>query len=301
MIRLALIGAGSHAVDQHLPAILTCPGEASVTVVCDRDAARAAAVAGPLGARAVTVWQEALALPVDAVIVCTRPELTPDIALAAMERRLPVLVEKPLALDLATAERLCAGLAGHPAMASMNRRFDPAFRRLGAFASGRTAHAWRGVLARRGRSEPEFLAYTGVHLVDLMIHLAGPPDATGCRCEAVQGGRRILWRTAGGAEVAAEVRPTLGIDREAVEASGDGWHAEARSAWFDDGLVRLREAGSAPAGESVDPLWPVWRRNGTDAETTAFIAACAGRGPWSPHPSEVLLATRICAEAMRQL
>ena len=300
MIRLALIGAGSHAVDQHLPALLACPDEAAVTVVCDRDPARAAAVAAPLGARALTVWQEALAAPVDAVIVCTRPELTPDIALAAMERRLPVLVEKPLALDLDTAERLCAGFAEHAAMASMNRRFDPAFRRLGGFAIGRVARAWRGVLARRGRSEPEFLAYTGVHMVDLLVHLAGPPDAAGCHSEAVQGGKMIRWRTAGGAEVTAEIRPTLGIDREAVEVSGDGWHAEARSAWFDDGLVRLRETGGTPRGESIDPGWPVWRRNGTDAETAAFIAACAGRGPWSPHPSAVLLATRICAEAVRQ-
>jgi hypothetical protein len=116
----------------------------------------------------------------------------------------------------------------------------------------------------------------------------------------VQGGKRITWRTAVGVEVAAEIRPTLGVDRESVEVSGDGWHAEARSAWFDDGLVRVREGGDVPADDPVDPDWPVWRRNGTDAETAAFIAACAGRGPWSPHPSEVLLATRICAEALRQ-
>jgi predicted dehydrogenase len=201
---------------------------------------------------------------------------------AAAARGLPVLVEKPLAIDIAGAERMCAALDGRPAMASMNRRFDPAFVRLRAHCTGRSPRAWRGIIARRNRDEPEFLAYTGVHLVDLLVHLAGPPDATGSRAEAVQGGQRISWRAANGAEVLAEIRPRLGVEREAVEVSGDGWHAEGRSAWFDDGLVRFRAADRAVVDDPVRAGWPVWRRNGTDAEIAAFLAACDRRGPWSP-------------------
>ena len=295
MIRIALIGAGGHAIEQHVPALLVHAHEATVTVVCDRNGDHAAAAAAPFGARTVTDWEDALAGPVDAVIVCTRSDLTPTIALAAMARGLPVLVEKPLGNDLATAEDLCARLAGHPAMASMNRRFDPAFRRLHTFTEGRTPRVWRGILARQGRNEPDFLTQTGVHLVDLLVHLAGPPDASGCRYDTVLGGQRIVWRNAAGAEVVAEIRPLLGINRETVEVSGDGFHAEARSAWFEDGSVHLRVTGTPVSEERIDPTWPPWRRNGTDAETAAFLAACAGHGPWSPHPGEVLTATRICA------
>lgn len=299
MIRIALIGAGMHATEQHLPAILAAGAAAAVAVVCDRDAARAAAVAGPLAAAACTDWREAIAGGVDAAMVCTPPALTPEIALAAAARGLPVLLEKPLAADLAGAERLCAGLAGRPAMASMNRRFDPAFARLRALAAGRAARSWRGVIARRNRREPEFPFHTGVHLVDLLVHLAGPPEG-GCRAEAVRGGWRLSWRAAGGAEVTAELRPCLGIERESVEVAGDGWHAEARSAWFDDGMVRFRAAGGRAQDDAVDPAWPVWRRNGTDAEIAAFLAACAGSGPWAPHPAAVLPATRLCAEIAGQ-
>lgn len=294
MIRIALIGAGAHAVEQHLPAIQAAGG-ATVSVVCDRDAARAAAVAQPLDAAVSGDWRVALACDVDAVMVCTPPTLTPEIALAAAGRGLPVLLEKPLAADLAGAERLCAALAGRPAMASMNRRFDPAFTRLRTRIGDRPIHQLRGVLARRGRREPGFAFLTGVHLVDLLVHLAGPPAEVG-RVEAVRGGWCLRWRSEGGTEVVAELRPCLGIGRESVEAAGDGWCGEARSAWFDDGLVRFRTGGARPEDDAVDPAWPVWRRNGTDAEIAAFLAACAGRGSWAPRPEEVLPATRLCAQ-----
>jgi predicted dehydrogenase len=297
MIRLALIGAGAHAVEQHVPALLAHADAATIAVVCDRHAERAAAAAAPFHARTVATWQDALAADIDAVIICTRADLTPTIALAAQARGLPMLMEKPLADDLAGAEALCARLAGHPAMASMNRRFDPAFTHLRQLAAARAPRAWRGVLARQGRSEPEFLTHTGVHLLDALVHLAGAPDSAGCRYDTIAGGTRITWTGAAGAEVTAEIVPQAGCNREQIEASGDGFHAEARSAWFDDGTIRLRATGSPVIHTLIDAALPLWRRNGTDAETAAFIAACAGRGPWSPHPAEVLPATRIAFAA----
>jgi predicted dehydrogenase len=301
MIRIALIGAGAHAAGQHLPALADHaarhPGSLQVTAICDRDGARAAAVAGPLGAAAFTDWRRCLeeASP-DLALVCLPPALTPTVALAANRLGCAVWTEKPLAESLAGAEELCAQL-GPRAFASMNRRFDPAFLRLRARCAGRRMTSFRAIIARQRRVEPEFIAYTAVHIADLAVAWAGPP-ADAPRLERRGAWARLSWTAGDGCVVDVDIRPTLGVNQEAIEAAGEGWRGAARSAWFDTGEVDWHETGRQPEHERIDPAWPEWRRNGTDAETAAVLAAAAGTGPWDPHPSAVLPATRLCHAAL---
>jgi predicted dehydrogenase len=289
MIRIALIGAGAHAVSQHVPALLDHerrhPGTLRLAVVCDRDRDRAAGVAQ--GAAVCDDWRLALD-QADAVVACVPPTLTPAIARACAARDLPLLMEKPLAPTLAEAEAVVAELGTARVMASMNRRFDPMLRRLVQLVDGRVPRLIRIDFARENRSEADFVTFTGVHALDLAVHLGGAPQQP---CLVRQGAwADARWTTAGGTVVEVAIRPTLGVNQERVLLAGDGWQGEARSGFFDDGLVRWRGAEERLGADA-----PGWRRFGTDAETDAFLAACQGRGAWSPTPADVLVATRIAA------
>jgi predicted dehydrogenase len=83
-------------------------------------------------ARGVPSLDEALSSGVDAVIIATPPASHADLALRALEAGADVLVEKPLALGVADAERCAARAAalGRIGMVGHLLRFHPAVARL---------------------------------------------------------------------------------------------------------------------------------------------------------------------------
>ena len=88
---------------------------------------RAKLVAGKVGADFVTAdYRELLARPeVTAVIVSTDEHLHVEPILAAVERKLPMLIEKPLATDLADSQRVLAAIqkSGVDAVVGYTQRF----------------------------------------------------------------------------------------------------------------------------------------------------------------------------------
>ncbi|WP_069385933.1 Gfo/Idh/MocA family protein [Cellulosimicrobium cellulans] len=105
--RIALVGAGSVA-RRHAAVLTGLPG-VRVVAVADpvRDAAEA--LAAQCDAAAFTDVEQALDHgPVDAAYVCVPPFAHGLPEQAVLARRLPMFVEKPVAADLATAERLAA-------------------------------------------------------------------------------------------------------------------------------------------------------------------------------------------------
>jgi predicted dehydrogenase len=107
IVGVGLIGCGDIALTRHVPAIAE---NASVRLiaVCDTDPhrAEAAAEAGG-GAYYTTEYRRLLTDPaIDAVIVCTPPWVTPSITMEALHCGKDVLCEKPMAVDLETAERV---------------------------------------------------------------------------------------------------------------------------------------------------------------------------------------------------
>lgn len=64
----------------------------------------------------------------DGIVVATSTETHPELAIIAAEAGVPALVEKPLALDLATLEATCRRLeeTRSPVMIAFHRRYDPA-------------------------------------------------------------------------------------------------------------------------------------------------------------------------------
>ncbi len=108
-LRIGLIGAGWIAAD-HVVALRKLGHE--VVAVCDVDLERAAKIA-PEGARIFDVWEELLDTEeLDAVWVATPPLHHRAPAVAAMERGLPVFLEKPIARTLEDARAIADAAEG---------------------------------------------------------------------------------------------------------------------------------------------------------------------------------------------
>ena len=103
--RVAVIGAG-HLGQYHAQKYAAHP-DARLVAVADVSAERAQAVAGKHGAEALTDWR-ALAGKADAVSIATPAAEHCTIALGCLEAGLHVLLEKPIAVTLAEADRIIA-------------------------------------------------------------------------------------------------------------------------------------------------------------------------------------------------
>jgi predicted dehydrogenase len=106
-VRIGFVGAGAVA-EFHVAILVEQPGVA-ITAVCDLDEGRTRHVADWTGAQVFGDWRDLLAADlVDALFVCTPPLHHAAPAIAALERGIPVYLEKPLARTLADGEAIVA-------------------------------------------------------------------------------------------------------------------------------------------------------------------------------------------------
>ena len=106
-IRMGMIGAGWIAQDHRR--VLDSLPEAELAAICDLDSERATALADGTGARVYTDWRALLdAEDLGAVIVCTPPQSHAEPAIAALDRGLPVYLEKPIARTAQDAAKIVA-------------------------------------------------------------------------------------------------------------------------------------------------------------------------------------------------
>jgi predicted dehydrogenase len=123
-MRVAIVGFGLAGRVFHAPLVEAVDGlELSAIVTGNEERAAQARAAHP-GARVVArvgeAWAEA-----DVVVVATPNRFHAPIALAAIERGIPVVVDKPLATSVEEAERILD--AGGRATVFQNRRWDGDF------------------------------------------------------------------------------------------------------------------------------------------------------------------------------
>ncbi len=127
-LRLAAIGVGSlgrhHARNY---AELARAGKIEFVGACDANSETAASVARDNEAASFNDWRELLD-KVDAVSIATPTETHCDIACTFLEKGVSVLVEKPIALTLAEADKMIAAAEGSGAklMVGQLERFNPA-------------------------------------------------------------------------------------------------------------------------------------------------------------------------------
>lgn len=185
MIRLGLAGLGVHGARYAAHLLAGDVPGATLVAVSRADEIAGRAFATDHGLDFVADPLDLAARPgLDAVVAVLRPDLHPPFAEAALRAGRPVLVEKPLALDVASAARVAAlaRRAPAPLMVAQTLRFDPLIRRLREeIASIGRPH----LVAINQRFEPTprvwldtpgpggVILNTGIHGFDLLRFLTG--------------------------------------------------------------------------------------------------------------------------------
>jgi len=130
-LRVGIVGSGGIALANHLPGFALCPG-AKVVALCDSDPATLERAGRQTGIAATfTRYQDLLEkADVNAVVIATPNVYHAPVAIAAAERGIHVLCEKPIAMNLDEALRMlhAAEGAGVRHMTAFTYRFVPAMR-----------------------------------------------------------------------------------------------------------------------------------------------------------------------------
>lgn len=126
-VRVGVIGAGGFANAFHLPNLVKMP-QAHLAAVAALSGQKAKAAADRFGAAYCTTdYRDLLAdKDIDAVVIATRHNLHPAIAMEAARAGKHVFVEKPLAITVAECEQVCDAVesAGVLLSVGFNRRFS---------------------------------------------------------------------------------------------------------------------------------------------------------------------------------
>ncbi|WP_369371219.1 Gfo/Idh/MocA family protein [Promicromonospora sp. Populi] len=129
-VRVGVIGAGIMGTD-HATLLHGSVSGATVTAVADVDVDRAGRLAVAVGAQAFDSGEELIARgTIDALVVASHDASHAGYTLAAIERGLPVLCEKPLAPTRAECDAIIAaerGTGRRLVSVGFMRRFDPAY------------------------------------------------------------------------------------------------------------------------------------------------------------------------------
>jgi predicted dehydrogenase len=187
-LRVGLVGAGSHAYRNVLPALHHLP--VTLSGICDLDRQLAERTASEYGVPAFSGAAEMYAaVDLDAVLVCAGPRQHPDLAVEALSAGLHVWMEKPPGLFAADVEKIMAARGDRVCAVGFKKAYQPAVRKakelmaLPEFGALRSVLAvypmtmpadGAGVLSRR---ETTNWLNNGCHPLSLMIEVAGDVES----------------------------------------------------------------------------------------------------------------------------
>lgn len=187
-LRVGILGPGGIAA-RHATAVAALPDTMSLVGVCGRDQPRAAAFAAEHGGTAFTDLDAMIDAGLDLLIVALPPFAHDGEITHAASRGINVLVEKPIALEMAQAEAMVAACAPVTAAVGFMYRHGDAVRRWQASDTGRVGmmtgsyhcnalHTpWWRTRAKSGGQIVEQV----IHLIDLVQHVMGQPDTVYAR------------------------------------------------------------------------------------------------------------------------
>lgn len=287
-LRTALVGYGLAGRVIHRP-LLQAVDDFELTHVVTADPGRRAAVEADLPGAQVVPSAEALwehADDVDVVVVVTSNDVHVPLATTALDLGTPVVVDKPVALSAADAQRLVehARSCGMPLGVFHNRRWDSdtlTARDLMASGVLGTVHRlesrftrFRPQVVDRWREKPGgggVLLDLGTHLVDQAVHLLGPVAEVWADVRAQRAGAEVdddcvLALThasgAGSSLWCSSAAPWTG-PRLVLQGSRAGWVKQEL-----DGQEAAQRDGRPGGGEPDGTLW--------DADGTRPVASRAG-------------------------
>ena len=185
-MRVAIIGSGGVA-QRHL-GVLTALSGVAVVGHLSSDAERAAAQAARWGGRGYTRIHELVDREQpQAVWICVTPDQHGALELALIERRIPFFVEKPLSVDLETADTIASAVRSDGPVAAVGYKFRaldtlPRVRALLAERPPRMVIAtWHDVLPppewwRHAERSGGQIVEQATHLLDLARVLVGEAE-----------------------------------------------------------------------------------------------------------------------------
>jgi predicted dehydrogenase len=196
-LRVGVIGGGAIAQVAHLP-VLKKMRTVEVKAICDTDLPKARALANRFGVNdAFDDIEDMLRYEsLDAVVICSPTHLHESHIQAALSAKLHVLVEKPLAMSAASAQKILRIVEKHDrvVMVGMNHRYRPdvqivrSFVQSGelgtiesvrgswhVFRPGRTQLGWR---QRKDQSGGGAMLDLGLSILDLGLWLGGSSTPT---------------------------------------------------------------------------------------------------------------------------
>jgi UDP-N-acetyl-2-amino-2-deoxyglucuronate dehydrogenase len=293
-LRAGIVGCGAIARN-HLEAFAALEN-VEVAVVCDVDLSRAEATAAAWGVgRAVGSVEQLLAAGVDIVSVCTPHPTHEDVVLQAAAAGAHVLCEKPIAIDLAAAERMVRACddAGVKLGVLFQRRFWPAAQRLRAAIDDGTLgtpvlgqcsvmlhrdpsyysrDAWRGTWATDGGG---VLMTQAIHYLDLLQWYMGDIAEVYGRIstykhaadiEVEDSASAVLTFTSGAMatlQASTAVSPSLGVQVRITGATG----ATAQLSEFPEGSDGRVDLWAADGTISTEPVHPAGVEPNVDLST----------------------------------
>lgn len=225
-MRVAIIGLGSIATKAYLPVVTAMSGVTPVLV--SRTPAKLAAIGAAyrLPDRCASV-REAIGSGLDAALVHTTSETHPEIVATLLRAGVPVLVDKPLATDHATASRLVslADELGVSLMVGFNRRYAPAYQGFAGWAD-RDVVSLQKHRSQEPASARAMVFDDFIHVVDTLRFLV-PSTMADLVIDTRVGSdgrcRRLAVRFTGGGRLAVGVMSwTAGMSHEVLDVIGDG-------------------------------------------------------------------------------
>lgn len=244
--------------------------------------------------RKYTAIEDLLSDPdVDAVDLCLPTDMHAAVAIEALRAGKHVLVEKPIALDGAAADRMIeeAGRAGRILMAAQVLRFMPPYMALREALSDGQLGPVRSAMFRRRCAAPAWGRWLKspeksgggvfdllIHDVDMMLHLLGPPgkvSATGHE------------DSARGIDI---INAQFYYPHGGVVLVTGGWHhpkaypfSMEYTVTADAGTVEYSSAGRDPAlyrDDGTEEKLRLVEQDGYAAEIAYFVECCrAGAQP----------------------
>jgi D-galactose 1-dehydrogenase len=275
-VKLAIVGVGKIARDQHLPVIAASP-EFELTAAASRST-------GVDGARNFTSLRELLdACPeVEAVSLCTPPIGRAQDARLAIGRGVHVLLEKPPAATLSAVDDLAqrAEATGVSLFASWHSRFAPAVAAAKAWLQGRTVRtariSWKeDVRVWHPGQEWIFTAGgmgvfdPGINALSIVTHILPEPFALRSARLTFPSNRQapiaaeLAFEDAAGAPIAAELDFLhTGVQRWDIEVETDAGRlvlTKGASEMTVDGAAAGPSGGHGPHAEYA-PLYAHFAR-----------------------------------------
>ena len=330
-MRVAVAGLGFMG-STHIRALQSIPG-AELVAVCSRDEKKLAgdlsAVQGNLGgpgerldfsnvAQYRDIRQVLEDSEVDAVDLCLPTHMHASVATQALEAGKHVLVEKPMALDAASARQMIAAAVKHKRvlMVAQVLRFFPMYQALEkVLARGKSIGEMRSAIFRRRCAAPAWSAWLAdpeqsgggvfdllIHDVDMCLHLFGAPEAISATgYEALASGIDVI-------------SATLHYPGKRTAIITGGWHHPKSYPFLmeytvvaDGGTVEYSSLDRPPVLYSSDgerEALPMEEKDGYRTEIEYFLDCCRrGAMPELCKPedsADAVALTRLMLEARKR-